>query len=522
MRDQLSQRVFLAVAPTLMLAACAVGPAHRTPAPPADLPAQFARAAVTQSDGVPAEVDLEFWRSFQDARLTALVEQALAANHDLARALARYDGANALLRESGFDRLPTVTANAQGSRTRRTADEASGQPRTVQRVGGVIEANWELDFVGRVRRNIEAHGAEAAASAADLATLQIAIVGEVASTYVELRGLQERLRVALENLQTQQSTLTLVTTRLDAGRGTVFDTARARAQLENTASRVPALETQIAVHQHRLAVLTGRTPQALIAELGEPTPQLVLPPEVDPGTPAALLRRRPDVRAAEERLHAATARVGVATADLFPRVSLGGLIGTFAPDGSGLLRNASETSSALLGIDWSFLDVGRVRARIAASEADAGAALAEYQQAVLRALENTENALVQYDRTRAEDAHLARAAREGDIALQLARTRMDLGNIDLFEVLDTQRTQLAAQDAWADSRMRSLRAAVALHQALAGGWPQLPANSAAATKSITPVATVDRFTHGESPSATVGTAGFHPATSAPTETTHAR
>lgn len=501
-----------ATLPALLLAACAVGPDHRPPPPPADLPAKFARAPEVQPGGArlaeaqpgkvqtgevqtgevqagevrpgevrpgevrpgeqAAEAAVEFWRGFQDGRLSSLVGQALAANRDLARAMARYDGANALLGEADRDRLPTVTANAEASRTRRTTYEAFGQPRTVRSLGGAIQGSWELDFVGRVRRNIEAHGAEAAASAADLASLQIAITGEVATAYVELRGLQERLRVARENLQTQQETLTLVTARLAAGRGTDFDAARTRAQLEGTASRLPALEGQIAVHQHRLAVLTGRSPQALIAELDEATPQPALPPDVNPGTPAALLRRRPDVRAAEERLHGATARVGVATADLFPRVSLGGLVGSFAPPGSSLFASASETNRAVLGIDWSFLDVGRVRARIAASEADAAAALADYQQAVLRALEDTENALVQYSRTRAEDGHLALAASESETALKLARMRLEVGNIDLFEMLDTQRTRLAAQDAWAESRMRSLRAAVALHQALAGGWLQ--------------------------------------------------
>jgi len=518
MRDAFPLYAFCLAVPAL-LSACSVGPDFRTPAPPADLPAQFVRATSVQPNGESAEADLAFWRGFQDSRLTALVEQALAANHDLAGALARYDSANALLRESGFDRLPTVTANAQGGRTRRTADEAFGQPRTVQRVGGAIEANWELDFVGRVRRNIEAYGAEAAASAADLAALQIAIAGEVAATYVELRGLQERSRIAGENLQTQQNTLTLVTARRDAGRGTDFDVARARAQREETASRMPALEAQIAVHQHRLSVLTGRAPQVLIAELDESAPQMARPPSVNPGTPAALLRRRPDVRAAEERLHAAVARVGVATADLFPRVSLGGLIGTFASQGSGLFHSASETHSGLLGIDWSFLDVGRVRARIAASQAEAGAALADYQQAVLLALEDTENALVRYHRTYEEDEHLAQAARESDIALQLARTRMEMGNIDLFEVLDAQRNQLTAQDAWADSRMRSLRAAVALHQALAGGWPQPPASTSGSTGTVT--STADAFTPATHPSVATGTAGLFPAARVQTEIIHA-
>lgn len=482
MRDRLPSRVFAGTAAMLLLTACAVGPDHRTPPPPADLPARFAGASAVPSGAVSAPFDLEFWRGFQDARLTALVEQALEANHDLAGALARYDGATALLREAGFDQLPTVTAAAQAGRTRRSAYEAAGDPRTVQSVGGAMQASWALDLVGRVRRNIEAQVAESAASAADLAALQIAIVGEVASTYVELRGLQERLHVVGESQAAQQHTLALVTARLSAGRGTGFDVARARAQLESTAARVPALAAQIGLRQHRLAVLCGQPPQTLIAVLSEAAAPLAMPPEVDPGTPAALLRRRPDVRAAEERLHAATARIGVATADLFPRLSLGGLVGSFAPRGSELFAGTSESNSVLLGIDWSFLDVGRVRARIAASRADAGAALAAYQQTVLRALEHTENALAQYGHLGAEVAHLALAAHEGDIALQLARTRMEAGSIDLLEVLDTQRTQLLAQDALVDSRMRRLQAAVALHQAMAGGGWQRAAGTAAASQ----------------------------------------
>lgn len=222
--------------------------------------------------------------------------------------------------------------------------------------------------------------------------------------------------------------------------------------------------------QHRLAVLTGQVPEALIAVLDVPAALPQLPPAIDPGTPAGLLRRRPDVAVAEARLHAATARIGVATADLFPRLSLGGLLGSTALHGGSLFEGASARSSVFLGVDWSFLDVGRVRARIAASEAGAQAALAQYQQTVLLALEDTENALVRLQRTRSEDAHLAQAAEQRQRAEQLAQRRYQLGSVGLYEVLDAQRDLYAAQDAAADSRARGLRAAVALYQALAGGW----------------------------------------------------
>ena len=474
--------LFKAAALTAALAACTVGPDYVRPDMP--IPAQFVQApqpvAATgneDADHVPAAFssDPDFWRGFEDPQLTALVEQALAANHDLRIALSHYDRANALLRGAKFDRFPTITANAEASDARASADQAPGVARgdrDGESYSAGIGATWELDLFGRIRRNVEAQRAEAAASAADLEAAQVAIVGEVARTYLELRGLQERLRVANENADNQRETLRLVDARLDAGRGTEFDTSRARAQLETTSSRIPALEAQVAFDMHRLAVLVGRTPDALVAELQEQKPLPTLPAKLDAGTPGELLRRRPDIAAAEQRLHASTARIGVATADLFPRFTLGGLIGSQAIDSSALFERGSETRLVALGIDWSFLDIGRVRARIAASDADAAGELARYQQTVLLALEDTENALVRYARARVEDQHLERAAADSARAAQLARVRFDAGAIDLLEVLDAERTQLQAQDAFADSRTRSATGAVSLYMALAGGWPQ--------------------------------------------------
>ena len=464
---------------TAMMTACAVGPDYVRPEVP--VPGRFARdAAVTDGDVAAAEVvatpdpDAEFWAGFDDPVLTRLVEAALLANHDLRVALARYDGANALSREAGFDRYPTVTATASASDQRSSADqfpEATRQERDTESYDAAIAAAWELDLFGRIRRNVEANRADTRASASDLAALQVIIAGDVARSYLELRGLQERLRVARENADNQRETLRLVDVRLSAGRGTDFDTSRARAQLESTLARVPALEAAVAVTQHRLAVLTGNAPGALISELDAPAPLPTLPDRLDPGTPGELLRRRPDVIAAEERLHAATARIGVATADLFPRFTLAGLIGTQAFDSSALFERDSETRLVALGVDWSFLDVGRVRARIAATDANASGALAGYEQAVLLALEDTENALVVFAHARIEDQHLERAATDSARAAQLARVRFDAGATDLLDVLDAERTQLSSQDAFADARTRTATALVGLYRALAGGWP---------------------------------------------------
>ncbi|MFI4970929.1 MAG: efflux transporter outer membrane subunit [Lysobacterales bacterium] len=465
-------KLFTIAALSAAIAACTVGPDYVRPTPTA--PAHFAGTEAGTPDEPAPAPDAEFWHSFGDALLGRLVDTALLANHDLRIALANHDRADALLRGAGFDRLPTITAGANASDTRASAGQLPGVSRDARDsksydVG--ISALWELDFFGRIRRGMEAQRAETAASAADLAALQVAIVADVVRDYVELRGLQERLRVARRNADIQRETLQLVTTRVDAGRGSDFDTARATAQLEATLARVPALESSAEVAMHRLAVLTGQVPEALVADLEASAPLPALPTRLRAGTPGELLRRRPDVIAAEQRLHAATARIGVATADLFPRFTLGGLIGSQAVDAGALFERDSETRAISLGIDWSFLDVGRVRARIAASDADAQGQLARYQQTVLLALEDTENALTRYAHARVEDQHLERAAIDGDRAAQLARTRYEAGAADLLEVLDAERTQLQAQDAFADARTRSVSSVVALYRAMAGGWP---------------------------------------------------
>ncbi|MDR2327316.1 MAG: efflux transporter outer membrane subunit [Acidovorax sp.] len=466
---RLLSRHAVSMACATLIAGCAVGPDFQTPALP-ETGAHFVRDA-SQAELRHAVADPAFWRQFHDAELTRLVEQALQANQDLRQAMARLDGAQALLRQARFDQIPTLTASAAGTQQKRSESEVGPSGSRSQRsYSAGLQASWEIDVFGRVRRNIEAHGADLQAEAADLAALQLAIAAQVTASYADLRGWQQRLALAHANADSQEQTLQLVQLRLALGRDTHLDLARTQALLEATRARIPALQAQIAVAQHRLAVLTGQQPGALVAQLDVAAPLPALPAVIDAGTPADLLRRRPDVAAAEARLHAATARIGVATADLFPRLSLGGLLGSTALGSGSLFEGASATSQVFLGVDWSFLDVGRVRARIAASEAGGAAALAGYQQTVLLALEDTENALVRLQRTREEDRHLAQAAAQRELAEQLAQRRYQAGTIGLYELLDAQRDLYAAQDAAADSRTRGLRAAVGLYQALAGGW----------------------------------------------------
>jgi len=480
-------RPVLTVLATALLAACAVGPDHVRPT--VAVPATFTDVAppdATVASAAPAPADGAFWQAFGDPQLSALVDDTLAANHDLRIALARYDRANALLRGARFEQLPTVDASARGASNRASADQAPGVPRGARDTDSFeagIGASWELDLFGRVRRGVEAGRADVAASADDLRALQVAIVGEVATAYLDLRGLQERLRVATENAGNQQHTLALVDARREAGQDSDFDGARASAQAASTSARIPMLEAEIAVATHRIAVLTGRTPDALRQQLSAARALPEVPRTIDPGTPADILRVRPDVSAAEHRLHSATARVGVATADLFPRLTLGGLIGSQAGDLGALFERDSETRLVALGIDWSFLDIGRVRARIAAADADASAELARYQQTVLRALEDTGNALVRFERAHDADVELERAALDSARAARLARLRYEAGETGLLDVLDAERAQLEAEDAFAAGRTRTATGAVAVYRAMAGGWPQtLPARETAGVR----------------------------------------
>ncbi|GGX87708.1 multidrug efflux outer membrane protein OprN [Litchfieldella qijiaojingensis] len=470
-------RKLLPIALSLLLTACAVGPDYQSPELPE--PQSLVRADTSLYATEPVEA--EFWQRFDDPLLTQLVEETLATNHDLRIALARYDRSRALLRESRQNLTPDITAEAGVANQRLSADQMPGVSRAERDADSFdagILAFWELDVFGRVRRSVEAQRAESEATAADLRAVQVVVVAELVDSYFQLRGLQEQLRVARANADNQRESLELVDARLAAGRGIEFDSVRARAQLETTLSRIPALEGEIAALTHRIAVLSGKEPGALVAVLEAPAPLPALPDRVATGLPGELLRRRPDIAAAERRLEVASARIGVATADLYPRFTLGGLLGTQAANTDDLFSRDSETRLIALGIDWSFLDIGRVRARMAAADADAEANLARYEQAILLALEETETALARYAQARREREHLQDAAEASAEAARQARQRFEVGVVDFLEVIDAERSRLEIEDSLARSHTRTATALVGLYKALAGGWEEMPVGTA--------------------------------------------
>ncbi|MEO5881959.1 MAG: efflux transporter outer membrane subunit, partial [Caldimonas sp.] len=431
----------------------------------------------------PASADIAtFWRGFADPLLSALVERALAANGDVRIASARLQEARATLRGANAQLLPEIGVAADAGRSLTPEFLLPGTSRG-QRTSSAFDAgftaSWELDFFGRNRRASESAAAQVGASEAGVHAAQTAIAAEVARNYLELRGLQQRFEVARDSLVNQRDTLRLTAARLDAGRGTRLDVVRSQSQYDSTEATLPVLQAAIARAAYRLATLTAQPPRVVAAQLAAPQLLPTLPvtdlSALPLGTPEQLLRRRPDLVVAERQLAAATANIGVATADLFPRVSLTGLIGFASSRIADLGGGDSRQYSYGAGLSWPLLDFGRVRSRIAASEARTQQALASYEQTVAIALEETEGALSQFTRSAQQAERLASAARNAEEATRLSRLRFDAGVTDLLVVLDAQRQSLVARDALVQAQVGQATGLVAIYRALGGGWSDVPA-----------------------------------------------
>jgi multidrug efflux system outer membrane protein len=472
-RSWLKVAVTIATAAMTTLSGCAVGPNYHRPNTTVD--SQFANSA---EPGVAAGETVDaYWLAFSDATLTGMIDDALGHNKDLAVAEANLRAARAARRLTGFDQFPTVTFSGGYSRNLDAAEQLPGvdmHDREFDAAQAGFDGLWELDLFGRVRRNVEAARADVGASAATVRDARVSVIAEVARDYFILRGLQDQLALTQRNAENQFNTLKLTRNRLAAGRGNQLDTARAEAQWQTTLASIPSLEATIATTMYRLSVLTGRQPTALNATLAPPAPSPALPLINTVGTPEELLRRRPDVRIAERRLAAATARVGVAVGDLFPKVTLTGEVGYYAPTFNDLGISDSRFFSFGPTISWAAFDLGRVRARISSAKASTDAALAAYEGAVLGALEDTEGALITYGRSQTRRDALQVAAAASDKAADLAQKRFEGGLIDFLEVLDAERTALSAELLLSQSRTDAATSLVAVYKALGAGWRSIP------------------------------------------------
>ena len=458
-----------------LLAACAVGPDFQQPQVAS--PSEF--ITVDSKQFTPATVEADFWQFFHDPLLNELIDKALLANHDIRIAQSKLAEARAIRGESRLDLAPTVTASGGYTESRASVRQTPipGVPRDQDYYDASFDAAWELDLFGRVRRGIEARSAEVNASIAGVEDAQVSVTAEVARNYFELRGAQHQLDVAIRNTANQRNSLQLVTARLDAGRGTELDTSRARAQLSATLATIPDFEAAVARSILRLGVLTGNSPEKLLEQLSSTRPLPALPATQPIGTPEALLRRRPDIRIAEHELAAATARIGVAVGDLFPRISLVGSWG-FDAVNSGDLGNASSESYAFgPSIRWAAFDLGRVRQRIKQREAAADGALARYEQTVLQALEETDASMTDYVKSLAKQEHLRDSASASANAAMLARARFDNGAADFLTVLDAERTMLEAEDRLASTETQTATSLLAMYKALGGGFRPVAAQA---------------------------------------------
>ena len=359
-----------------------------------------------------------------------------------------------------------VGVGADQLRTRQAAG-ADGERVTTEEYSLGFDAAWELDLFGRLRRGAEAARSDLEAEQASLEDVQVSVAAEVARNYFLLRGAQKRIAVAEQTLANLHDTLRLTETRRDLGAGSELDVQSSRAQLKQIEAGIPLLETSAARARHRLAVLLGLQPGALDPLLA-PRPTPAYAKALPLGDTRELLRQRADVRMAERQLAAATARVGVATADLFPRISIGGFAGFVSGDFSGLVAGGNQSWALAPSIRWAAFDSGSVRARLRAAEAGADGAAVAYEKAVLAALEDTENSLVDYARHQERLRIVADQAAAARRAEQLAQAGYREGAADFLLLLDAQRTQLAADDALADAEAAVNIAAVGVYKALGG------------------------------------------------------
>lgn len=416
-----------------------------------------------------------WWEAVKDPELDALIAEARVANFDLRIAAANVEAAQALLEQTLTRRLPNVDVNgAVVERRNASAQFPGGRANNAlpTTLGGTFgfDLSWEIDLFGRVSRSIEAAEADLGSSEAVRRGVMVSVLGGVARAYLDLRGAQVRLDVAARNVKVQEQTLELVNLLNSEGAATELDVARARTQLLASQSTIPRLEAQRQAALNRLTTLTARPPGALDERLLKVKPLPAMPAFIATGDPAGMLRRRPDIAAAEHALAGATARIGVATADLFPTVRFGALAGVGAVQLSNLTAPGAPFLTIGPNLTWNIFDRQAIYARIRAADSTADAAVARYEQTVTRALEEVDSALSAYANELRRKSQLESAHASSLEASRLANLRYREGVEDFLTVLDAERSQLEIEDQFAQSQIAVAQFLVDIHLALGEGW----------------------------------------------------
>lgn len=428
-----------------------------------------------------AEPIYNWWAKFDDPDLDTLMRRALEYNNDVEVAVANIRRTKAQLREAGFNLYPVADANAAYSLNVLSAK--NGLPiinREVEIYDVSIDMSWQIDLFGRVSQAKKAAKATYQASIADLNGAYVSVAAEVAATYIQLRGLQQRLQVAQKNVQTQQQTHELTQKLVEAGTRLELDSARSKTQLERTRATIPPLQAQIQSAINRLSVLTNETPGNLHSWLQETKPLPSLPETVNMGNAEEMLRRRPDIYAAERNLASSVAEFNVAAADYFPQVEILGSVGYSAANFTDLFVPQALVGNIGPSISWSILNFGRVKARADAADALTEAQWARYRQTVLNALEEVSNAMSAFSQEEERQQRLVEAAQNSARAAELARQRYKAGLTSFLDVLEAERTLLQTQDQLTLSNLAVANNLIDIYTALGGGWQVM-----AQTKELT-------------------------------------
>ena len=461
----------------LLLAGCAVGPDYRPPdASTLGLPQTYASPVTATGDlhrrpqieTEPADLS-SWWQQFNDPLLTDLIAQATSGNLQIAQSLARLVQAREARVQAGADLLPTLNGSAGSSEvfTRRSGSTGGGVSTDTQLSLG-SDASWQADIFGGLKRSVQAATADEAAARFDLEGVRASIAGEVATNYIDARLAQSELAIARSTLATQDENLQIARWRVEAGLVSALDVEQARAQRAQTAASIPPIETSYQHAVARLGILTGQAPGALRSTMATTGPIPRGPAQIAVGIPADTLRRRPDVRSAERQLAAATARIGVAKAALFPALAIGGNINTSAATVGGL--GSLLTGQLFANLAQTIFDGGRHNSQVRSAHAGADLAFANYRQTVFSGLEDVENAVQSLQAAKVRQAQLVVAVEASNNAAVYARSQYQSGLIDFLSLLQSEQTLLNARDQLAAAQADQSLALVQLYLALGGGW----------------------------------------------------
>jgi len=485
-RINLSFKKWSLAAAAALLAGCAVGPDYKAPEP--TMPKQYSEiGSATRPTTGPAATEPEgtlqlknWWTQFNDPELDRLISRAVRFNPDIISANERIREARGTrgIAESGL--FPDIQADGSYTHTRESqnlpliSDFSSGGAALPGLTSDVYEAgfdaSWEIDVFGGQRRQVEAANAYYQAAIEDRRDVQVSLCAEVASDYIALRGAQYELELAKQNLQSQQQTLALTRSKAEGGLIPYLNVDQQEAQVQTTAATIPTLETQIRQDIHRVSILCGVEPGTLSKELSLEAPIPVGPPNIPPGIPGDLLRRRPDIRRAERQLAAATANIGVATADLYPKFSITGALGDEAGSFKKLFDYNSRFYDIAPGVTWDIFNAGRVQSNIVVQNARQAEALQTYRKTVLQSMADVDDSLVAYNREQERLQSLRQAVTANQQSVQLSTELFSKGRSDFLTVLDAQRDLFAAQDAMARSQQQVSTDLISLYKALGGGW----------------------------------------------------